>query len=132
MGAHLVSTTYHDLLSNYLLPRQVNVMQIVYVARHLFPRWEAAKAKGAFCVTGVCLALISSNGLFVMGLTQATRIGIKLTHTQTHTHAHTSASAAGLLMQIGSLPYTVNSRFHLHIYQSSILRLLESRDSMQL
>jgi len=47
---------------------QVNVMQTVYVARHLFPFWEKAGRGGHLCVT---------------------------------------ASAAGLLTQIGALPYSV-------------------------
>lgn len=48
---------------------RVNVMQIVWVGRHLFPKWEQKKQSGFFCVT---------------------------------------ASAAGLLTQIGSLPYSVS------------------------
>jgi NAD(P)-dependent dehydrogenase (short-subunit alcohol dehydrogenase family) len=46
----------------------VNVMQITYVARHLFPRWQSDRQKGFMCVT---------------------------------------ASAAGLLTQVGSMPYSV-------------------------
>lgn len=50
---------------------QVNVMQSVYFARHLFPIWERYSIPGKFLIT---------------------------------------ASAAGLLAQIGSLPYTVSKR----------------------
>jgi len=54
----------------------VNVMSIVFAARHIFPMWKRDKIRGIFCIT---------------------------------------ASAAGLLMQLGCLPYHVTKHAALSV-----------------